>query len=206
MRIITLSREFGSGGRELARRLADELGLSYYDNEIIQEIAASENLDADYVARTLEKGIRWNMPIHYAHSFIPAPSSVGAPQLLAAQHNIILQLAPKGDCIIVGRAADVILREYNPFRIFVYADMEQKLARCRTHMRPDEVNMTDKEFEKRIKQVDKRRASSYSLVSDTPWGDRRGYDLCVNTTNFEIKEIAPLVAEFAKQHFENNGK
>lgn len=108
--------------------------------------------------------------------------------------------------MIVGRGADAILREHHPFRIFVYADVEARVARCCAHRRPDEEGMTEREMERRIRQIDKGRASSYDLVSDTAWGDKKGYDLCVNTTNLNIKELAPLVAEYAKQWFDKNEK
>ncbi len=203
MQIITVSREFGSGGRELARRLADALKLSYYDNEIINEIAKQENLDADYVSRTLDSGLRWNMPIHYARSFVSSSSSAEAAHLLAEQHNIIRRLAAKGSCVIVGRGADAVLSKYTPFRIFAYADINARAARCRANVRPDEEKLTDNELIRKIKQIDKNRALSYRLVSDTPWGDKHGYDFCINTTGINIKEVTPLLADYAQQWFKN---
>lgn len=202
MRIITVSREFGSGGREIAKRLSDVLGINYYDSEIITEIAKKADLDENYVAHSLESGIQPSFQIHFACAF----SHISAPnptvKLLSAQHNIINELAEKGDCIIVGRAADVLLEKYHPFRIFVYADMQSKIKRCR--QRADgSSDLTDREIEKKIKQIDKGRASSYNMISSTDWGDKRGYDLCVNTTNANIKEITPFIAEYAKQWFKD---
>lgn len=164
MKIITVSREFGSGGREIAKRLSDVLGIAYYDSEIITEIAKKADLDENYVAHSLEKGIQPTFQIHFACAF----SHISAPdptvKLLSAQHNIINELAEKGDCIIVGRAADVLLEKYDPFRIFVYADMQSKIARCRKRA-GDGSKLTDKEIEKKIKQIDKGRASSYNMIS-----------------------------------------
>lgn len=202
MKIITVSREFGSGGREIAKRLSDVLGIAYYDSEIITEIAKKADLDENYVAHSLEKGIQPTFQIHFACAF----SHISAPdptvKLLAAQNNIINELAERGDCIIVGRAADVLLEKHDPFRIFVYADMQSKIARCRKRAGGDS-KLTDKEIEKKIKQIDKGRASSYNMISSTDWGDKRGYDLCVNTTNMNIKEITPFIAEYAKQWFKD---
>ncbi len=202
MKIITVSREFGSGGREIAKRLSDELGVAYYDREIITEIAKKADLDENYVAHSLEKGIQPTFQIHFACAF----SHISAPdptvKLLAVQHNIINELAERGDCIIVGRAADVLLEKYDPFRIFVYADMETKIARCRKRA-AESSRLTDKEIEKKIKQIDKGRASGYNMISSTDWGDKRGYDLCVNTTNINIKEITPFIADYARQWFKN---
>lgn len=202
MRIITVSREFGSGGREVAKRLSDLLGIAYYDSEIITEIAKRSELDEGYVAHSLESGIQPVFQIHFASAF----SHISAPdptvKLLAAQHNIINELAAKGDCIIVGRAADVLLEKYNPFRIFVYADMQARIERCKSRV-AEGSNLSDREIEKKIKQIDKGRASSYSMLASTNWGDKKGYDLCVNTTNINIKEITPLIAEYAKKWFED---
>lgn len=201
MRIITVSREFGSGGREIAKRLSDILGIAYYDREIISEIAKQSDLDENYVAHSLEKGIQPNFQIHFACAF----SHISAPdptvKLLAAQHDIINRIAENNDCIIVGRGADVLLEKHNPFRIFVYADMESKIARCRNRATEDK-NLTDKEFMRKIKQIDKARASSYNLISSTDWGDKKGYDLCINTTNVDIKQITPFIAKYAEQWFD----
>lgn len=202
MKIITVSREFGSGGREVAKRLSDALGIAYYDREIITEIAKESDLDENYVAHSLEKGIQPTFQIHFACAFSHISAHDPTVKLLAAQHNIINELAEKGDCIIVGRAADVLLEKYDPFRIFVYADMQSKIDRCRKRAGNDS-NLSDKEIEKKIKQIDKGRASSYNMISSTDWGDKRGYDLCVNTTNTNIKEITPFIAEYAKQWFKN---
>lgn len=202
MRIITVSREFGSGGREIAKRLSDALGIAYYDSEIITEIAKRADLDENYVANSLEKGIKPTVQIHFACAFSHIAAPDPAVKLLTAQHNIINEIAEKGDCIIVGRAADVLLEKHKPFRIFVYADTESKIARCRARA-TDDAKLTDKEIVKKIKQIDKGRASSYNMISSTDWGDKRGYDLCVNTTNVNIKEITPLIAEYAKQWFKN---
>ena len=81
-KVITIGREFGSGGREIGRRIAEKLQIAYYDQEIIEEIAAQEKLDAGYVARTLDAGLRWNMPIHYARSFLPRSTGLsgGSPR------------------------------------------------------------------------------------------------------------------------------
>lgn len=202
MKIITVSREFGSGGREIAKRLSDVLGINYYDREIITEIAKRADLDEGYVAHSLEKGIVPTVPIHFACAF----SHISAPDptvgLITAQNNIIHEIAEKGDCIIVGRAADVLLEKYRPFRIFVYADMASKVARCRGRAK-DNANLSDREIERKIRQIDKGRATCYNMISSTNWGDKRSYDLCVNTTNTDIKQITPMIAEYAEQWFKS---
>ena len=203
MKIITVSREFGSGGREVAKRLSDILGIAYYDSEIIAEIAEQSQLDKNYVASTLEKGIQFNIPIHFGRSLSYMPTTNPATELLVAQTNVIKEIAQKGDCIIVGRAADVVLKEYNPFRIFVYADMPSKIKRCQDRA-PENENLTEKQMEKKIRQIDKGRSDNYNLLSLSRWGEKTNYDLCVNTSNADIKEITPMIAEFAKLWFKEH--
>lgn len=202
MRIITISREFGSGGREIGKRLADELGIIYYDREIILEIAKNVKMDADYIESTLSRRAITNYPYTFRSSFelIPAYPMQNA-NLLAEQYKVIRSLAEKGDCVIVGRSACVILDDYKPFKLFVYADMASKKARCRSRA-PANEKLTDRELERKIKQIDKSRAESHNMISPFAWGDKRGYDLCVNTTNIEIKSIVPAIAEFAEHWFD----
>ncbi|MBQ9166506.1 MAG: cytidylate kinase-like family protein [Oscillospiraceae bacterium] len=202
MRIITISREFGSGGRELGKRLADELGVAYYDKEVISAVAKKYALDEDYVDRTLEKDFFRSIPMNFGHTFAYIPSlPYDASHLFIEQQKIIRELASKGDCIIVGKNADSILEQEKPFRIFVYADMESKVARCQRRA-PEDEKLTDREMVKKIRQVDKARANSHALLADLPWGDRRGYDLCVNTTDVRIKDIVPAVADYAAKWFD----
>ena len=207
MRIVTVSREFGSGGREVGKRLADVLGCSYYDREIIAEIARESNMDAGYVEHVLENSLHYSYPLTFSHTLsLNYFLNSSAPQLLGIQHKIIRSLAEKGDCVIVGRGADAILEEYKPFRIFVYAGMDAKMARCRCRAPADE-HLTDRELERKIRQIDKNRADNHDLISSTRWGDREGYDLCVNTTNIVIKDIVPVIGEYARHYFdERDGK
>lgn len=104
-------------------------------------------------------------------------------------------MAEKSDCVIVGRCADYILKEWRPFRIFVYADMESKIRRCREKASDGE-KLTDKELKQQIAKVDKRRAKYYGSYTGNTWGDKLNYDLCINTTKTVIKEIVPVVAKF----------
>lgn len=199
MRIITISREFGSGGREVGKRLADELGFAYYDREIITEIAKNVNMDENYIDHILEKGIFSSIPLTFGHTLTFVPTT---PNIFSQQQKVIVELASRGDCVIVGRNADVLLRERNPFRVFVYADMASKVERCKGRS-TDSEKMSDREFEKMIKQIDKGRASGHDMIADASWGDKKGYELCVNTTGTEIKKLIKPIAEYALNWFEN---
>ena len=198
MRIITISREFGSGGRELGKRLADALGFAYYDREIVSSIAEKCNLDEGYVENVLRKGLTINVPITFGHTFYfySDPTSENELKVLNMQQQIIKELAQRGDCVMVGRSSGIILEKYNPLRLFVYADMEWKVKRCRERASADE-HLTDRELEKKIRQIDAGRARHQKLLTDRKWGDRDGYDLCINTTSLEIKKIIPGLKEMA---------
>lgn len=206
MNIVTVSREFGSGGRELAKRLADVLSVAYYDREIITAIAKESELNEEYVERVLAQVSNPSYPVTFSRTFFqPYTMNINAPQLFAVQHKVIKKIAQKSDCVIVGRGANTILREYNPFRIFVYADMSAKIARCKNRAAEDEI-LSEKELRRKIMQIDKGRSENHSLVSDARWGKKSGYDLCINTTNINIKEIPPLIADYAKRWFGDNKK
>ena len=198
MRVITISREFGSGGREVGKRLADALGFAYYDREIVSSIAEKCDLDEGYVENVLRKGLTINVPVTFGHTFYfySNPTSENELKVLNVQQQIIKELAQRGDCVMVGRCSGIILEDYNPFRVFVYADMDWKVKRCRERASESE-HLTDRELEKKIRQIDAGRARHQKLLTDRKWGDREGYDLCLNTSNLEIKKIIPGLKEMA---------
>lgn len=193
-KIITIGRQFGSGGREFGRRLAEELKIEYYDKEIVSEIAKNTSLSEEYVRGVLEKKPHALFPITTAQSFFVSDSyylkQVG--EIYAKQSEIIKDLAQKSDCVIVGRCADYILRDFEPYRIFVYADIESRIKRCRE--RSGE-NSDDKQLKKQIERIDKDRQSYYEFYTGKRWGVKENYDLMVNTTDIEIKEVVPHLAK-----------
>ena len=192
--IITVSREFGSGGRELGKRLADALDYAYYDREIVTTLAAETGMDPNYLDRKLDQGsLLASYPIHYAQSFNTVPDT--ATSILTLQTRLIRKLAENGRCVIVGRAADVLLEDEHPFRLFVYADQASKLARCRSRAAESE-NLSDKEMLRQMKRIDKARAEFHDILAETPWGERLSYDLGVNTSGLDIRGIVPSVAEY----------
>ncbi len=200
MKIITISREFGSGGRELGKRMADILGWDYYDREIIEAVAKEEGLDADYVNAVLERHEWWTVPITFHRSFnaVTAPST----ELLVREKEVIERIAAAGrDCVIVGRNADYFLRAYHPFRVFVCAEEEAKLRRCRERA-PEGEKLTDREIERQIKRIDKNRAMIREMVAGDRWGRRESCHLTVNTTDWDMKRLARAVADFALDYFE----
>lgn len=201
-RIITIGRQFGSGGRELGRRLAEGLQIPYYDQEIVKEISNRTLMPESYVQQVIEQRKIVAFPIHIARSFQLAtdfqiatnPGIEESAAIFSQQSKIILEMAEKSDCIIVGRCADYILKEHHPYRIFVYADMESRIKRCREYA-PKNENLTDKELEKHILAIDKNRASYYNFHTGQKWGEPLNYDLCINTTRTSIEEIVSAIAK-----------
>ena len=201
-RIITIGREFGSGGRELGKRLADELKIAYFDKEIIEAIAKETGLSEEYINSISEKGIS-PYPFQFAKTFTTYSSLQSSQtEILLTERKIIKDIASKGDCIIVGRGADTILKEYDPINLFVYADMESKVNRCKLKASKDE-NLSEKELEKMIKQIDKNRKKYYSLISSKEWGDMKNYHLCINTSNREIKNLIPSLTNYIENWFKS---
>ncbi len=199
MKVITISREFGSGGRELGKRLAEYLGVPCYDHDIIDKVAETYGYDKNYVSHFSEKDIRVFYPSTIGHRFM---SSTQAEQqsvkVTLAQHEIIKQLAAQGDCVIV-------CREQKLFNIFVYADKLSKLARCQERASEEE-HFSEKEMLKKMKKIDKERASYRSLFTEESWGRKESYHLCVNTSGKEIKSLVPALGEYVKLWFEQDEK
>ena len=198
-KIITIGREFGSGGRELGRKLAEILGFEFYDKEIVSEIAKKTEFSESYVHQVLESSPHDLFPITVAHSFsyMDTHAVMQQQSIFVRQQEVLKEMAEKSNCVIVGRCADYILDEYKPLKIFVYANMETKIKRCRE--RTDDItNVKDKRLKKMIKSIDKNRARYYSYYTGKKWGDKLSYDVLVNTTNADIENIAKNLAGLVK--------
>lgn len=201
MKIITISREFGSGGRELGKRLADELGIPCYDHEIIDMVAEKHGFDKNYVAHISENDVRVFYPSTIGRRFTATQyENQQSLKVTLAQNEIIRQLASQADCVIIGRCADVVCRELNPLNIFVYADKSSKLARCQSRAAEGE-SFSEKEMVWRMKQIDRERAAYRELFTEETWGDKESYHLCINTSGKEIKTLVPAIAEYVKIWF-----
>ena len=197
--VITIGREFGSGGRELGHKLAQHLGIAYYDKQILSEIVDKTDFSREYVQEVVENKLTYMMP--------PSASigmSIGneyqiqqMQKIVKAQTDVIREMAGKSSCVIVGRCADYILRETQDirlFRLFVYADMQSRIRRCMERA-PEGEHYTEKEMEKHIRKVDKNRANYYSDFTLQKWGDKSCYDICINTTSMNIDVMVPYLAK-----------
>ena len=194
--VITISRQFGSGGRELGRRLAEKLGFAYYDDEIIEEISKRTQLSEEYVQGIVEHRPVTLMPITIGHSFYPVqhPLMEQSQNIYHEQAQIINEMSEKSPCVIVGCCADYILRQKKLLKLFVFADMQSKIDRCRLKG-PEEEKLTDKELRKQIQKVEKNRAKYYEFYTGRTWGDKLNYDLLINTSNTDISLIVDVIAK-----------
>lgn len=206
--VITIGREFGSGGREIGKRLSELLGIAYYDKEIVTEIANRTSMAEEYVHQIIEQNPKMLFPITTARTLHHNVSNDYLfrqyNNLYAEQSNVLHEMAEKSSCVIVGRCADYILRDLNPLRVFVYADMTSKIARCRQKSEVDE-NLTDKQLAKMIRRIDKSRAKYYQYYTGNTWGRRRNYDLLINTTSLNVVHVAELLAGLIKANMETEG-
>lgn len=202
MNVITISREFGSGGRELGKRLADQLNYEYYDSEIISAVAQASGMDAAYIENTLNNHGWKNQVITFRRTLSSASYVQNSKiALLLEQKKVIEDIAKMGkDCVIVGRNADVILRDCHPFNVFVCASKKAKLARCMERA-PEGETLTEKELLRKMKQIDKVRSQTRELMSGSAWGQRDAYHITVNTTEWNIKELVPVIADYAALWF-----
>ena len=205
MRIITISREFGSGGREMGRHLAKALDYDYYDREIITALSNETSLNEEFIEKTLDTGIFPTFTLTFGKTFTTMGNTtvkgIGATKLLVRETQIIKEIAKKNrNCVIVGRNADILLKKYNLVNLFVYACMESKLKRCLNHKGDESLSL--KQLEKKIKQIDKNRASHRQLLSNKKWGDKENFDLCINTTGLVIKDLIPFIIQYTDFLFE----
>ena len=206
MRIITISRQFGSGGRELGKRLAERLGWDYYDREIIDRLAGEQGLEPDYVKKTLANHGWHNMQLSYRNSFSSVLYDPGmSTGLLIREREILREIAALGsDCVIIGRDADVILEEHHPFRVFACADIEARLRRCMKHerKRPEAEQLSERQVLRNIRRIDRNRIHTREILTGKAHGDSSIFDLTVNTTSWDLKRLTGALGDFAQCWFE----
>ena len=179
-KVITIGREFGSGGREVGVKLAERLGIPFYDKEIITLAAEQGGLNEKFIAANEEKapnaGVGGLSRISFASfSFQPTFSDT----IFIAQCDVIRQLAAQGPCVIVGRCAEYVLKE-DAFKCFICGTMPYKMARKRA-MAPEKADYTYEEMAKYMNDIDKQRKKYHEHYTDLEWKDASNYDLCINT-------------------------
>ena len=194
-RVICIGRQNGAGGHIIGEALAKKLGIAFYDKNLITLAAERSGLSPELIEHGEER--KTNAFLYNAlgeAATITIDSVPHTDVTFAMQRDLIIEAARTHDCVIIGRCADYILREQNPFRIFVYADMESRVRRC-MERRTDGETQTEKQMIKQIRAMDKNRARYYEFYTGLKWGDKFNYDLCINTSDTVIKEIVPAIAK-----------
>jgi len=187
-RIITISREFGSGGRTSGRKTAEKLGIPCYDAELIRKIADESGFAPEYIKEAGEyAGSGWLAPFLANRANGPTNQD----QLWTIQRKIIMELADKGPCVFVGRCADFILKERTDcLNVFVHADMEFRAKRI-----VSEYGEREEKPEQRLKDKDKRRAAYYRFYTDTKWGYAKNYHICLDSGNIGIDNCVYILTK-----------
>lgn len=186
-RIITISREFGSGGRTIGKKVAEELGIPCYDNEIIQKIAKESSFDEQYIKEAGEYASGGFFSTLANRAFGPT----NGDHLWEMQYKIITQLAQQGPCVIVGRCADYILRDTaNCLKVFIHADMNFRAERIVKVYGEREVSA-----EHRLKEKDKRRAAYHRFYTEMKWGHAQNYHITLDSGILGIDKCVKIIKE-----------
>ncbi|MFZ2566832.1 MAG: cytidylate kinase-like family protein [Blautia wexlerae] len=192
-RIITISREFGSGGRFIGEEVAKKLGIAYYDKNIIGQIAEKSGLSPEYIQENAELSPKKGL-FAYAFSGRDITGKSVEDMVYEAQRNIILELAEKEPCVIIGRNADYILQDRDDvLNVFIHGDMPEKIKRI-TGL----YNVKEKEAVKMMADTDKRRRTNYNFYTDQNWGKASNYTLCLNSSQLGYDRCEMIIMECVK--------
>ncbi len=196
-KIITISREFGSGGRLIGKRLAEKLDVPYYDKELLDRIAEESGFCKEMI-----EGAEMKAKNSFLYSLASAMGTGEAgPESLSlnerfflAQFDVIRKIADEGSCVIVGRCADYILRGLpEATNVFIYAEEEDKIKRA-----VEEYGVPADAVKKMMKDTDKARANYYSYHTGQKWGDRVNYHFAIDSGYVEIEDIVDLIIRYTE--------
>ena len=195
--IITISREFGSGGRTLGHMVAEKLGIPFYDKELVDQIALESGFAPKYVEEHGEHSPSGSL---FSYAFAPqgVPGIMNglstADFLWNVQCNVILQIAEKGPCVIVGRNADYILKDHpEALHVYVFADVPYRAERIVRRY-----GESEKTPEQRLAEKDKRRRVNYHHYTGRTWGQAQNYDICLDTGVLGLEQCADIVVDIVK--------
>lgn len=196
--IITIGRQYGSGGKEIGRRVAEALGVPFYDEELAEAVAESTNAHPDVVKSADEKATN-----SFLYSIVTSGRLRGIndvvqyempinDKVFINQSKYIKEIAKNGGCVIVGRCADYVLDgNENLFRVFLFSDMESKKKRIMQLY-----SMTEKQAKDAIIKTEKTRKTYYNYYTDRTWGDVASYDLCINVGKVGIDETIEIIKNY----------
>ena len=187
-RVITISREFGSGGRTIGKMVAEKLEIPCYDAELIEKIAEQSGYSAEYIKQEVEYGTGGWLSAVFADR---STGLTNQDKMFSIQSRIIEELANEGPCVIVGRCADFVLRDKaDCLNVFIHASMEKRAERI-----VKEYGERAESPEKRLKEKDKRRAAYHRFYTDMKWGHAQNYHVCLDSGEFGIEKCAEIIAQ-----------
>ncbi|MEG2916033.1 MAG: cytidylate kinase-like family protein [Oscillospiraceae bacterium] len=199
--IITIGREYGSGGHEVGIRLAKRLNIPFYDKALTELISENSDFAEEFLASNEEKVDLFNLPIGAVNSVSTDFQPTFSDKIFINQSNLIKSLADKGPCVIVGRCADYVLRDYNTINVFVYANIESRIERKLKLLSENQgETMEYAKMKKQINKIDKARKAYYEFYSDKKWGSISGYDLCVSTDKVGIDGVCDTISSFVASY------
>ena len=192
-RIITISREFGSGGRFIGEEVARKLGIAYYDKNIISQIAEKSGLSPEYIQENAELSPKKGL-FAYALAGRDITGKSVEDMVYEAQRKVILDLAKKEPCVIIGRNADYILKDRDDvLNVFIHGDMPEKIQRI-----TDLYNVEKQKAVKMMEDTDKRRKTNYNFYTDQNWGKASNYTLCLNSSQLGYDRCEAIIMECVK--------
>lgn len=193
-RIITISREFGSGGRFIGEEVAKKLGVTYYDKDIIGQIAEQSGLSPEYIQENSELSPKKGL-FAYAFSGRDITGKSVGDMVYEAQRKVIMEIAEKDRCIIIGRNADFILRDRDDvLNVFIHGNMSEKVQRiCKLY------NVTEADAVTLINDTDKRRRTNYNFYTEQKWGMAGNYTLSLNSSVLGYDMCQKIIMECAKK-------
>ena len=189
-RIITISREFGSGGRFIGEEVAKQLGIAYYSENIIDQIAQQSGLSPEYIEENAELSPKKGL-FAYAFSGRDITGKSVDDMLYEAQRKVILEIAEKEPCVMIGRNADFILKDRDDvLNVFIYGDMPEKIKRiCKLY------DVTEDGAIKLIKDTDKRRRTNYNFYTEQRWGMASNYTLSLNSSQLGYERCEKMIID-----------
>ena len=189
-RIITISREFGSGGRFIGEEVAKKLGIAYYDKNIINEIAEKSGLSPEYIQESAELSPKKGL-FSYAFAGRDITGKSVEDMVYEAQRKVILELADKEPCVIIGRNADYILKDRDDvLNVFIHGDAPEKIQRI-TRL----YNVEEQKAVKMMEDTDKRRMANYNFYTNQKWGKADNYTLCLNSSQLGYDRCEKIIME-----------
>ena len=192
-RIITISREFGSGGRFIGEEVAKKLGIAYYDKNVINEIAEESGLSPEYIQENAELSPKKGL---FAYAFAGRDITGKSVEDMVhdAQRRVILDLTEKESCVIIGRNADYILKDRDDvLNVFIHGNMPEKTQRIiRLY------NVDEKKAVKMMADTDKRRMTNYNFYTEQKWGKASNYTLCLNSSQLGYDRCEKIIMECIK--------